>query len=281
MVALAHLWRFVGEVRRQYRAENAYHNFRHALDVAATCAGLLSRVAAFAGLSAREEFATLLAALCHDVEHPGVNNAFVVAARHPLARTYNDASVLESRHAAALFDLLALRPELDVLSHLPAREWRAVRANIIGAILHTDMIHHFPMISKVCTPVSQAVRAGALIGAGGGPIATGFAGVLCRRSRRRATCGGLSVGPATCHSSMQARNQISTSPTEPPASVPRNPNNLPPLPLSWRSFVNCTPPAWQRCTGRRLPMPGPSGDGACMGPRVCNGGLATSRTCCP
>ncbi|KDD74347.1 3'5'-cyclic nucleotide phosphodiesterase, partial [Helicosporidium sp. ATCC 50920] len=147
-VPTSQLWRFVEALEARYRA-NPYHNFRHALDVAATCAGLCLRVAAFAGLAPADERALLLAALAHDLEHPGVNNAFLVQAREALARTYNDASVLENRHAAALFDLLAQRPDADVLGRLPPKSWRATRAAVIAAILHTDMIHHFPMVSQL------------------------------------------------------------------------------------------------------------------------------------
>ncbi|CAM9331031.1 unnamed protein product, partial [Heterosigma akashiwo] len=54
--------------------------------------------------------ALLLAAAFHDYRHPGLNNACLVAARAPLALTYNDQSVLENFHAAQAFSAAA-RPE--------------------------------------------------------------------------------------------------------------------------------------------------------------------------
>ena len=39
------------------------------------------------------ETALLLAAVAHDLEHPGVNNAYLIKTRDPLAITYNDVSV--------------------------------------------------------------------------------------------------------------------------------------------------------------------------------------------
>lgn len=54
-------------------------------------------------LSHLEVFALALAALCHDVDHPGLTNAFLVATYDPLALRYNDRAVLESHHAATCF----------------------------------------------------------------------------------------------------------------------------------------------------------------------------------
>ena len=37
-----------------------------------------------------EYFALIVSALCHDLEHPGVNNPFLVSSRSDLATLYND-----------------------------------------------------------------------------------------------------------------------------------------------------------------------------------------------
>lgn len=50
-----------------------------------------------------EIFAVALAAVCHDVDHPGLTNAFLVAASDPISLRYNDKAVLESHHAATAF----------------------------------------------------------------------------------------------------------------------------------------------------------------------------------
>ena len=42
----------------------------------------------------------LVAALCHDLGHPGVSNKFLVETRHELAMTYNDRSCLENMSCA-------------------------------------------------------------------------------------------------------------------------------------------------------------------------------------
>jgi hypothetical protein len=54
-------------------------------------------------LNQLEIFAVALAAICHDVDHPGLTNAFLVAASDPIALRYNDKAVLESHHAATAF----------------------------------------------------------------------------------------------------------------------------------------------------------------------------------
>lgn len=45
----------------------------------------------------------LIGALCHDIDHPGVTNAFLIASDNDLALLYNDMSVLEHHHAATTF----------------------------------------------------------------------------------------------------------------------------------------------------------------------------------
>ena len=48
----------------------------------------------------------ILAAACHDVDHPGVNNIFLIESSDKLAIRYNDVSVLENHHVATSFDIL-------------------------------------------------------------------------------------------------------------------------------------------------------------------------------
>ena len=86
----------------------------------------------------------------------GVNNNFLIATRDPLARTYNDSSVLENRHIACLYTLVEAVPAANVFANIPADTplWKDIRKMIISAILHTDMVHHFPLVSKVQLPNS-------------------------------------------------------------------------------------------------------------------------------
>jgi len=68
-------------------------------------------------------FSYIVAAACHDIEHPGLNNVFLVAKKDKLANRYNDISVLENHHAATAFDILS-QEEFNILSHLSTAEYK-------------------------------------------------------------------------------------------------------------------------------------------------------------
>lgn len=61
--------------------------------------------------------AGFIACLMHDIGHPGVNNAFLIATKHPKAIRYNDKSILENHHCAMAFKLL-LDPQNDIFELL-------------------------------------------------------------------------------------------------------------------------------------------------------------------
>ncbi|KAL2613527.1 hypothetical protein R1flu_025219 [Riccia fluitans] len=121
---------------------NPYHNFRHACDVLHAVYLLLTLVEAKKKLSQLEIFALALAALCHDVDHPGLNNQFLVATYDPLALRYNDRAVLESHHAATCFITMRGNDSLNLLSGLSEEEQRHMRKLMIILILATDMGEH-------------------------------------------------------------------------------------------------------------------------------------------
>ena len=59
--------------------KNAFHNFYHGVSVMQVAFLFLSTTnAASSGLSRVDVFSTLVAALCHDIDHPGHNNTFEV-----------------------------------------------------------------------------------------------------------------------------------------------------------------------------------------------------------
>ena len=95
-----------------------------------------------------DKFALLVAALAHDVGHDGVNNSFLVATRHPMTLTHGDTSPLERFHLASLYELCARHPEADIFAACDDATWRAVRRTISNCVLHTDMVHHGPLLSR-------------------------------------------------------------------------------------------------------------------------------------
>ena len=62
-----------------------------------------------------EVFAALVAAIIHDVDHPGRNNQFLVSTEDSLAILYNDESVLENHHLAVAFELMKASGDKGVL----------------------------------------------------------------------------------------------------------------------------------------------------------------------
>lgn len=60
-----------------------------------------------------EEIILCLAALGHDVGHPGLNNAFLVSTNQSVALIYNDNAVLENYHAFMTFRSIAVSAAQD------------------------------------------------------------------------------------------------------------------------------------------------------------------------
>lgn len=152
---------FLLATRRQYKHEREvhYHNWRHAVDVTQSIYSFL----VFFGLcpptdseenpkpehkgiervlTPLDGLILLVSAIGHDVGHPGVNNAFLVACNHPLAQMYNDKSVLENYHCAAYSQLLRRHwPSLATIT--------GFRSTMISTILATDMQRHFDYMNQL------------------------------------------------------------------------------------------------------------------------------------
>ncbi|KAL8448233.1 hypothetical protein Emag_004001 [Eimeria magna] len=60
-----------------------------------------------------DEVVMCLAALGHDVGHPGLNNAFLVSTNQSIALVYNDNAVLENYHAYLTFKLISANAAVD------------------------------------------------------------------------------------------------------------------------------------------------------------------------
>jgi hypothetical protein len=99
-------------------------------------------------LSPLEVFSLFVAALGHDIGHPGVNNVFLVKSRDKLAIIHNDRSPLENMHCALLYEIM-VENDANIFATLSDEQWREARKIVITTILGTDMAHHFEQISKV------------------------------------------------------------------------------------------------------------------------------------
>ncbi|KAL8427612.1 hypothetical protein Efla_005787 [Eimeria flavescens] len=97
-----------------------------------------------------DEVVVCLAALGHDVGHPGLNNAFLVSTNQSIALVYNDNAVLENYHAYLTFKTISSTASVDggILKGFSAAAYRQLRRQIIDLILATDMAQHFPTLSS-------------------------------------------------------------------------------------------------------------------------------------
>lgn len=111
------LTNFMKELSVKYLKENTYHNYHHACDVMHTTYRLVIVSKLHTVFSNLEFFSMLIAALSHDVGHPGVNNAFLVKTRSDLAMFHNDKSPLENMHCSLLYQLLK-KSEFNIFVNL-------------------------------------------------------------------------------------------------------------------------------------------------------------------
>lgn len=125
-----------------------YHNYTHACDVLHTVYRLLSLTSARQWLGSVDQYALLVAALCHDIGHQGRTNPFLVELGNELALRYNDKSPLENMHCAKLFEI-ASNQDTDVFKQMDKETKKQARRICIAAILHTDNVNHFEMVREI------------------------------------------------------------------------------------------------------------------------------------
>ncbi|GMH57733.1 hypothetical protein TrST_g2349 [Triparma strigata] len=130
---------FIGRVRETY-LENPYHNFHHAFHVFHSVHCIL-RSKSIGFLNSCQVLSVLIAAICHDIDHPGNNNAYEKETHSELAIRYSDDSILERHHCAVAFKVLN-EEESNLLGNLSREEFSQCRKIIIQSILATDMSRH-------------------------------------------------------------------------------------------------------------------------------------------
>ena len=121
--------------------DNPYHNWVRAFDALQTSYALLCLSKERQRLAEAEVFGLLIAALCYDLEHPGVNSQFLVKSKSSLATLYNHNSFLEKHHAFRVFELM-LHPSVDLLAAVPKDQYVSFRHLVMTLILSTDMARH-------------------------------------------------------------------------------------------------------------------------------------------
>ncbi|KAI0218050.1 3',5'-cyclic-nucleotide phosphodiesterase [Massospora cicadina] len=154
------LQRFILAVQASY-LNNPYHNFQHAVDVLQATYLYLLAMGLRSGLTQLTPahiLALCIAALGHDLGHPGFNNAFLVKRGAPLASLYGNVAVLENYHAMALITLIHRCDCLFVAGVFADHgQFHRLLAEII---LATDMSAHFAHVQRIAELCTRASAPG-------------------------------------------------------------------------------------------------------------------------
>jgi len=138
---------FLTAAEQAYGRANPYHNSRHAADVV-HAAFLLLRSVRHPQFTKLEVLALLLAAVVHDVDHPGLTNDFLGKTDHPIAKAYGKGGCNEQHHLATAFSVLE-QPGMDMLSGMSPAEADQVRHFVRTAVLCTDMAQHGKLANQL------------------------------------------------------------------------------------------------------------------------------------
>ena len=80
--------------------------------------------------------------MCHDYQHPGVNNNFLKETNNKMAIRYNDASILENIHISKTFKLIANNREYNIFDGVGKNLYKQIRKKMTSCVLATDMSFH-------------------------------------------------------------------------------------------------------------------------------------------
>lgn len=148
---IAQMRRFVNHVKLFYNPKNLFHNFKHVWGVLHLSFQILTH-GGDKYLHSLDIFAIVVAALCHDIQHPGNNNAFELATASDWskAKSYNvDAGILERHHATITQSLLnADGTDYDILVGMDASQKEHFRRQVALIILGTDMAKHASILAE-------------------------------------------------------------------------------------------------------------------------------------
>ncbi|XP_048759916.1 probable 3',5'-cyclic phosphodiesterase pde-5 isoform X5 [Ostrea edulis] len=136
--------RFTLTVRKNYR-NVPYHNWAHAFSVAhAMFAVIKTSQHHFTPI---ECLALFVACLCHDLDHRGKTNAFMVKSASPLAAIYST-STMEHHHFNHTVTILQNEGH-NIFKHLTSAEYKQILSDIRHCILATDLALFFSNRSRL------------------------------------------------------------------------------------------------------------------------------------
>ena len=143
--------KFLMVLSKTYQNKKAlYHTALHGTDVCYSTLLILTFLKnnenKIENISELDKVSLIIAALGHDVGHPGLTNKFLINSRDELSKIYNDRSVLENFHCAKIFQLLE-NNEINIFSNFSNEDFTSLRKKMIGEILATDMTFHLKIVN--------------------------------------------------------------------------------------------------------------------------------------
>ncbi|XP_077282259.1 uncharacterized protein LOC143908466 isoform X2 [Temnothorax americanus] len=139
------VWKLFTFIEEGYHSTNPYHNSIHATDVTQAMHCFLQEKKIKTHLTNLEIMASLIAAVTHDLDHPGVNQPFLVATSNHLAALYQNTSVLENHHWRSAIGCLL---ESGVSAQLPADVRSELQRHISSLILATDITRQQEFLTR-------------------------------------------------------------------------------------------------------------------------------------
>ncbi|CAM9718648.1 unnamed protein product, partial [Ectocarpus sp. 13 AM-2016] len=202
------MWSFLRAVERRH-PPNAFHNLTHAVSVTHASFTIVKTSRADSLLRPLDKLGLLVAAFCHDIDHPGNNNAYEVNSVSPLALQYGDSSVLERHHVFVTYQVLLEEGGANnIFSGLTRIQFRDVRHTIVQAILGTDMSDHM----QHCADVFQFALKARRLAADGGEGQDGLQRFPQKNSRAGGGGGGVGADRAAkSHTRPKAAASCETS----------------------------------------------------------------------
>ncbi|XP_046589292.1 uncharacterized protein LOC107226321 isoform X3 [Neodiprion lecontei] len=139
------VWKLFNLIEEGYHSTNPYHNSIHATDVTQAMHCFLQEEKIRKHLSHLEIMASLIGAVTHDLDHPGVNQPFLVATSNHLAALYENTSVLENHHWRSAIGCLL---ESGVSEQLEPELRPELERHISSLILATDITRQQEFLTR-------------------------------------------------------------------------------------------------------------------------------------
>lgn len=155
---------FFQEVRKRYNPENSFHNFKHVWCVMHMSFQILV-LGGSKYLESRDILAVLIAAICHDISHPGNSNAFEMATKSAISQLYCKESyppvvaVLEQHHASLTEGLLKGPYGKALTNKMTAEEKKGFLLHVNQIIMATDMAKHHELVLQAAAFLQPPVAA--------------------------------------------------------------------------------------------------------------------------